>query len=64
MSAVSRSEDARGQTDAVEPGGAAAVEQSMLPRFFTVGFAMLLVVVEVAWLAAMAFAGWKLFGLF
>jgi hypothetical protein len=64
MSAVSPDEVARDRTEAIEDGRRAAgeVEQPALPRFLTVGFAVLLVAVEVAWLALLAYAVWRLLG--
>jgi hypothetical protein len=64
MSAVSPDEVARDRTETVEGGRptAAELEQSALTRLLTVGLTVLLVLVEVAWLALLAYAVWRLLG--
>jgi hypothetical protein len=64
MTAVTPSEVSRSQAAAAADGRAAAAEAetSALPRYFTVGFALLLVVLEVAWLGVIAYGLWILVG--
>ena len=64
MTAVTPSEVSRSQTEAAADGRAAVAEAetSALPRYFTVGFAMLLVVLEVAWLGVIAYGLWIVVG--
>jgi hypothetical protein len=64
MTAVTPGEVLRTQAETAADGrpAVAGAESAALPRSFTVGFAVLLVLLEVAWLGAIAYGLWLLVG--